>query len=81
MLAEQAFNGSSPHRKRVDIPGMFLNLILEQKENKARGKKFESAVLRASFAAVADIYFRYFRVTPPGLTFAFRAVAAVDCRA
>jgi hypothetical protein len=38
MLAEQAFNGSSPHRKRVDIPGMFLNLILEQKENKARGK-------------------------------------------
>jgi len=78
MLAEQAFNGSSPHRKRVDIPGMFLNPILEQKENKARGKKFESAVLRASFVAVADIYFR---VTPPGLTFAFRAVAAVDCRA
>jgi hypothetical protein len=25
----------------VDIPDMFLNLILEQKENKARGKKFE----------------------------------------
>jgi len=57
MLAEQAFNGSSPHRKRVDISGMFLNLILEQKENKARGKKFESAAMRASFAALADIYF------------------------
>jgi hypothetical protein len=26
---------------RIDIPGMFLSLILEQKENKARGKKFE----------------------------------------
>jgi hypothetical protein len=61
MLAEQAFNGSSPHRKRVDIPGMFLNLILEQKENKARGKKFESAVLRASFATLADIYFALHR--------------------
>jgi hypothetical protein len=78
MLAEQAFNGSSPHRKRVDIPGMFLNPILEQKENKARGKKFESAAMQASFATLADILFR---VTPPGLTFAFRAVAAVDCRA
>jgi hypothetical protein len=59
MLAEQAFNGSSPHRKRVDIPGMFLNLILEQKENKARGKKFESAAMRASFAALATFISRY----------------------
>jgi hypothetical protein len=34
---------------------MFLNLILEQKENKARGKKVESATMRASFAALAAL--------------------------
>jgi hypothetical protein len=61
---------------------MFSNLILEQKENKARGKKFESPPVRASFAALADIYFavqrRVFRGIAPGLTFAFRTVAAVQ---
>ena len=35
---------------------MFFSLILEQKENKARGKKFESAAMRASFAALAALF-------------------------
>jgi uncharacterized protein DUF3551 len=38
---------------------MFLNLILEQKENKARGKKFESAAMPASFAALLTFISRY----------------------
>jgi hypothetical protein len=38
--AEHAFNGLLRSGIRVDIPGMFFNLILEQKENKASGKKF-----------------------------------------
>lgn len=36
---------------------MFLNRILEQKENKARGKKVRKIRLHASFAAMVDIYF------------------------
>src|SRR5262249_28424819 len=52
---------------------MFLSSILEQKENKARGKKFESAALRAVSRPP---------ISPDttGPRFAFRTASAVDCR-
>jgi hypothetical protein len=52
---------------------MFSNLILEQKENKARGKKFES--LGAGIFRSPGRHL--FCGTAPALTFAFRTVAAV----
>jgi hypothetical protein len=48
---------------------MFLTLILEQKENKARGKKFEDPHAGIFSQALADIYFvvqrPVFRATAP----------------
>jgi hypothetical protein len=54
---------------------MFLNLILEQKENKARGKKFENA------SATQAIFHRPGPAFIPRPMFAFRTTAAVHCRA
>jgi hypothetical protein len=54
---------------------IFLNLILEQKENKARGKKFETPHAKIFRSPGPTSISRY------SAGFAFRTVAAVDCRA
>jgi hypothetical protein len=43
---------------------MFFNLILEQKENKSRGKKFKSATMRAPFAAFAALFLSRYAAGP-----------------
>jgi hypothetical protein len=82
MLAEQAFNGSSPHRITGQYSGYVLKLDTRTKREQSKRQKVRKPPVRASFAALADIYFavqrRVFRGIAPGLTFAFRTVAAVQ---
>jgi hypothetical protein len=56
VLAEQAFNGFPRLNNGSTFRVCFPNLILEQKENKARGKKFDSASMGVSLGRIFAVF-------------------------
>jgi hypothetical protein len=57
MVAEQAFNGSSPHQITDRYSGYVLEPDTRTKREQSKRQKVRKPSVRASFAALADIYF------------------------
>jgi hypothetical protein len=80
MMYAQAFNILPGLEKPILIPGMFLNLILEQIENKARANmihgRYTASVFRNRLRALATACAAFLAAfcigSPRGGAFAFR---------